>query len=181
MRFAIVSAAILLASASVMADAVSITSPDHARTYAYGAVTWHQLYLQRTRGELGAQITFSNWPYAGDDEPRRDEAFDFRFPGVHVDFAQHLFVASGRHGESIPVAWFRGDPACGWITLARNAKIYLIKESGRVTATLTATSYPRGGVRWIELDNNCSLKNLLCALFREIGLGPDGQCAFVEQ
>jgi hypothetical protein len=61
-----------------------------------------------------------------------------------------------------------------WIKLAPNAKIYLLKESGRVTATLTATSYPRGGERWIELDNNYSLQNLLCALFREIGLGPDG-------
>ena len=53
-------------------------------------------------------------------------------------------------------------------------RFYLLKESGRVTATLAATSYPRGGVRWIELDNNFSLQNLLCALFREIGLGPDG-------
>ena len=157
-----------------MADAVSITSPDHARTYAYGAVTWHQLYLRRTRGELAVRITFSNWPYAGDDEPRRDEAFDFRFPAVHVDFAQHAFVASGRLGELIPVARFQGDPACGWIELGPNAKMYLVKEHGRVTATLTATSYPRGGVRWIELDNNYSLQNLLCALFREIGLGPDG-------
>jgi hypothetical protein len=43
-----------------------------------------------------------------------------------------------------------------------------------VTATLTATSYPRGGERWIELDNNYSLQNLLCALFREVGLAPDG-------
>ena len=157
-----------------MQDAISVASPDHARTYAYGAVTWRQLYLKRTRGELAARITFSNWPYAGDDEPRTDETFDFRFPGVHVDLARHAFVAPGRHGESIPVAWFRGNPSCGWIKLAPNAKIYLVKESGRVTATLTATSYPRGGERWIELDNNYSLQNLLYALFREIGLGPDG-------
>jgi hypothetical protein len=174
MRFAIVPAALLLTSAYAMADAVSITSPDDAQTYAYGAVTWHQLYLKRTRRELAARITFSNWPYAGDDEPRRDEAFDFRFPGVHVDFAQHAFVASGRRGELIPVARFEGDPACGWIKLAPNAKIYLLKEHGRVTAILTATSYPRDGVRWIELDNNFSLRNLLCALLREIGLAPDG-------
>src|SRR5215470_19397456 len=107
MRLAIVPAALLITRVTIMADAVSITSPDHAQTYAYGAVTWHQLYLQQTHGELAVRITFSNWPYAGDDEPRRDEAFDFRFPGVHVDFAQHLFVASGRHSESIPVAWFR--------------------------------------------------------------------------
>ena len=174
MRIVIVLALILITSASAMADAVSITSPNHARTYAYGAVTWRQLYLQRTRGELGARITFSNYPFADANEPRTDEAFDFRFPGIHVDFAQHAFVVAGRRGESIPVAWFRGDPSCGWIKLAPNAKIYLLKENGRVTATLTATSYPRGGERWIELDNNYSLQNLLCTLFREIGLGPDG-------
>ena len=106
-----------------MADAVSITSPDHARTYAYGAVTWHQLYLERNRDQLAARITFSNWPYADANEPRTDEPFDFRFPGIHVDFAQHAFVATGRRGEFIPVAWFRGDASCGWIKLAPNAKI----------------------------------------------------------
>src|SRR5438132_1940000 len=174
MRLAIVSAALLITSVTAMADAVSITSPDHARTYAYGAVAWHQLYLERNRDQLAARITFSNWPYADANEPRTDEPFDFRFPGIHVDFAQHAFVATGRRGEFIPVAWFRGDPSCGWIKLAPNAKIYLLKESGRVTATLTATTYPRGGVRWIELDNNFSLQNLLIALLDELGLRPDG-------
>ena len=174
MRIVIALAATLIMSASAMADAVSVSSPDHARTYAYGAVIWHQLYLERTRGELAARITFSNSPFADANEPRTDQPSDFRFPGIHVDFARHAFVATGRRGESIPVAWFRGDPSCGWIKLAPNAKIYLLKESGRVTATLTATSYPRDGLRWIELDNNYSLQNLLCALFREIGLGPDG-------
>jgi hypothetical protein len=174
MRIAIALAATLITSASAMADAVCITSPDHAQTYAYGAVTWHQLYLQPTRGELAVRITFSNWPYAGDDEPRRDEAFDFRFPGVHVDFAQHAFVAGGRRGELIPVARFQGDPACGWIDLTPNAKMYLLKEHGRVTASLTATSFSRRGIRWIEMDNNFSLQNLLIALLRELGLRPDG-------
>jgi hypothetical protein len=174
MRTAIALVATLITSASAMADAVSVTSPDHARTFAYGAVTWHQLYLQRTRGELAVRITFSNWPYADANVPRTDDPFDFRFPGIHVDSERHAFVATGRRGEFIPVAWFRGDPSCGWIKLASNAKMYLVKEHGRVTATLTATSYPRDGERWIELDNNYSLKNLLCALFREIGLWPDG-------
>jgi hypothetical protein len=174
MRIAIVLAVTLITSAAAMADAVSVTSPDHARTYAYGALTWQQLYLERTRGELVARITFSNFPFADANEPRTDEAFDFRFPGIHVDFTQHAFVVTGRRGECIPVAWFRGDPSYGWIKLTPNTKIYLLKENGRVTATLTATSYPRGGERWIELDNNYSLQNLLCALFREIGLGPEG-------
>jgi hypothetical protein len=174
MRIAITLAVTLITTATAMADAVSVTSPNHAQTYAYGAVTWHQLYLERARGELAARITFSNYPFADANEPRTDQPFDFRFPGIHVDLARHAFVATGRRGESIPVAWFRGDPSCGWIKLAPNAKIYLLKESGRVTATVTATSYPRAGERWIELDNNYSLQNLLYALFREIGLGPDG-------
>jgi hypothetical protein len=174
MRIAITLAVTLITTASAMADAVSVTSPNHARTYAYGAVTWHQLYLERTRGELAARITFSNYPFADANEPRTDQPFDFRFPGIHVDLARHAFVATGRRGESIPVAWFRGDPSCGWIKLAPNAKIYLLKESGRVTATVTATSYPRDGERWIELDNNYSLQNLLCALFREVRLGRGG-------
>jgi hypothetical protein len=174
MRIANVLLVILVTGVSAMADVISIASPDHARTYAYGAVTWQQLYLERARGELGARVTFSNFPFADSNERRTDEAFDFRFPGIHVDFARHAFVTTGRRGKSIPVAWFRGDPSWGWIKLAPNAKIYLLKESGRVTATLTATSYPRGGERWIELDDNYSLQNLLCALFREIGLVPDG-------
>ncbi len=174
MRLVIVAAAILLTNATAMADAISVTSPNHAQTYAYGSVSWHQLYLERTRGELTARITFSNRPYADTNQPPTDEPFDFRFPGVRVDFARHAFVARGRRDEFIPVAWFRGDPACGWIKLAPGAKIYLLKDSGRVTATLTATNYPRGGIRWVKLDNNYSLQNLLLALLGESGLRPDG-------
>ena len=48
MRIAIALAVTLITTASAMADAVSVTSPNHARTYAYGAVTWRQLYLERT-------------------------------------------------------------------------------------------------------------------------------------
>jgi hypothetical protein len=52
--------------------------------------------------------------------------------------------------------------------LALGAKIYLIKQSGRVTAILTATDYPRSGIRWIEINDNLSLQNLLVSLFREL-------------
>jgi Ni/Co efflux regulator RcnB len=45
--------------------------------------------------------------------------------------------------------------------------MYLVKDSGRVTATLTATNYPRGGTRWVQMDNNFSLQNILIALFGE--------------
>ena len=74
---------------------------------------WHELYLQCLARELTARITFSNVPYAGDDEPRRDESFDFRFPGVQFNSARRAFFVNGRHGEQIPVAQFRKDPS--WV------------------------------------------------------------------
>jgi hypothetical protein len=156
--------AILLTSASGFAGAITVTSPDHPQTFAYGEMIWHQLYLDRS-GELAARITFSNLPYVGDDEPRRDEPFDFRFPGVRFDSARRAFFARSGRGELIPVARFREAPACGWVDLSPGAKMYLLKDSGRVTATLTATSYPRVGTRWVQMDNNFSLQNILTALF----------------
>lgn len=164
MRVAVLLMTFVTANGSAIAGAISVTSPDHAKTFAYGEMIWHQLYLEH-RGELAARITFSNLPYADSNEPRTNEPFDFRFPGIRFDSARRAFFARGPHGDLIPVARLRGDPACGWIDLARGAKIYLLKESGRVTAVLTATDYPRGGMRWIEMDDNYSLQNILIALF----------------
>jgi hypothetical protein len=170
---AFVLATFFITSASAVAGALSIPSPDHAETFAYGGIISRQLYLNRAGGELAARITFSNLPYAGDTEPRRDESFDFRFPGAQFDPARHAFFAKGLHGDPIPVARFRGNTACGWIDLASSAKIYLLKEHGRVTAVLTATDYPPTGMRWIEMDINWSLQNLLIALFGEPRWRPD--------
>jgi hypothetical protein len=173
MRAAILLVTLLTTSAWAVAGAIGITSPDHAQTFAYGEMIWHQLHFDCRAGELAARITFSNLPYAGDDEPRKDESFDFRFPGVQFDPARRAFFASSRHGGLIPVARFRNDPDFGWIDLAPGAKIYLLKESGRVTTILTATDYPRAGIRWIEMNNNFALQNLLVALFRALGIPPD--------
>ena len=165
MRAAIFSATLFAASVSAIASATSILSPDHHQTFAYGEMLSHQLYLERSGGELAARITFSNLPYAGDDEPRRDESFDFRFPGIKFDAARRIFFVNGRGGRTIPVARLRTDPFCSWVDLAPGAKIYLLKQSGRVTAILTATDHPRTGRQWIETDDNWSLQNILIALF----------------
>src|SRR6266446_10049440 len=138
MRVAVLLATLLTTSASAVAGAVSIAIPDHAQTFAYGEMIWHQLYLERTGGELAMRITFSNLPYVSDDEPRRDESFDFRFPGIKFDAGRRTFFVSGRGGQTIPVARFRGDSLFRWVDLAPGAKIYLHKDSGRVTAILTA-------------------------------------------
>ena len=167
MRLAILLAVILATSASVMADAISITSPDHAQTFAYGEMISHRVYLDRPAGELAARITFSNQPYADSNDPPTDESFDFRFPGVQFDSVRRVFFARSGHGELIPVARFGEGLVCGWVNLDPGAKIYLVKDSGRVTATLTATNYPRTGTRWVQTDNNFSLQNILIALFGE--------------
>jgi hypothetical protein len=171
MRVAIFLATLFAASVSAIASTSSVISPDHHQTYAYGEMIWHQLYLERTGGELAARITFSNFPYASDDEPRRDESFDFRFPGIRFDPTRRAFFVSSRRGESIQVARFRADPFCNWVDLAPGAKVYLLKQSGRVTAILTATDHPRAGSQWIETDDNWSLQNILIALFGQPALG----------
>ena len=171
MRIAIFLAILFAASVSAIASGTGIVSPDHPQTFAYGEMIWHQLYLEREGGELAARITFSNLPYVSDDEPRRDESFDFRFPGIKFDAGRRTFFVSGRGGQTIPVARFRGDSLFRWVDLAPGAKIYLHKDSGRVTAILTATDRPRTGSQWIETDDNFSLQNILVALFGQPGPG----------
>jgi hypothetical protein len=165
MRVAFFLAIFFAASVSAFASATSIVSPDRPQTFAYGEMIWHQLYLERTGGELAARITFSNLPYVSDDEPRRDESFDFRFPGIKFDAARRTFFVTGRGGQTILVARFRADPFFGWVDLAPGSKVYLLKQSGRVTPILTVTDHPRAGSQWIETDDNFSLQNILVALF----------------
>jgi len=165
MRIAIFLATLFAAGVSAIASGTSVVSPDRHQTFAYGEMISHQLYLERKGGGLAARITFSNLPYADDDEPRRDESFDFRFPGIKFDETRRTFFARCRDGQNIPVARFRGDSVFGRIDLMPGAKIYLHKESGRVTAILTATDHRRAGGQWVETDDNLSLQNILIALF----------------
>ena len=170
MRIMIVQVTFFVA-VSASGSSSSIISPDHHQTFAYGAMISHQLYLGRMGSGLAARITFSNWPYDGDDQPRRDESFDFRFPGIKFDATRRMFLASGRGSQTIPVARFRNGPFCTWIDLAPGAKIYLLKQSGRVTAILTATDRSRVGSQWIETDDNWSLQNILIALLGQASPG----------
>jgi hypothetical protein len=165
MKPGILLAILLSSTASAFGSEIVITSPDHPRTFAYGEMIWHQLYVDPTNHVLTARITFSNLPYVSDHNPRVDEPFDFRFPGSQTDRTNHALWARTGHGEQITIARFQGDPACGSVDLAAGTKIYLLKETGRVTAVLTATDRPRSGMRWIQMDDNWSLQNLLVNLF----------------
>jgi hypothetical protein len=42
-----------------------------------------------------------------------------------------------------------------------------------VTVTLTATDYPCAGTRWVQMDNNFPLQNILIALLGELRTPPD--------
>jgi len=165
MRTALLLAIVFGTVTSVSAHEMVLTSPDHARTFAYGEMLWHQLYVDSTSHELAARITFSNLPYADNREPRVDEPFDFRFPGTHVDPATRTIFVRDRRGKQITVARYQGDPTNGWVDLEPGAKVYLLKESGHVTAVLTATDTPRPGMRWIQMDDNYSLQNLLAGVW----------------
>jgi hypothetical protein len=171
MRVALFLTILLSATASLSASESFIISPDRPQTFAYGEMISHQLYLDRAGGELAARITFSNLPYADGDQPRRDESFDFRFPGIKFDSTRRVFFASGSDDLAIPVARLRVGWFCSWVDLTAEAKILLHKESGRVTAILTATDRPRSGSQWIETDNNLSLQNILIALFGQPAAG----------
>jgi len=153
--------------APALGGEIVITSPDHARTFAYGEMISHQLYVDPASGVLTAHITFSNLPYASDNDPRSDESFDFRFPGVRIDRGNQAILASARRGERIAVARIQGGSVCASVELSAGAKIHLLKESGRVTVVLTATDHPRSGLRWIQTDDNWSLQNLLTGVFRQ--------------
>jgi hypothetical protein len=165
MRVVLLLAVTVGSIAAAFGSELAITSPDHARTFAYGEMVWHQLYVDPTNHAFTARVTLSNLPYVGSGDPRVDEPFDFRFPGVYVDPAKRTLFAHARRGGQITVALFHAERTCGWIDLAPGAKIYLLKESGRVTAVLTATDQPRAGMRWVEMDNNWSLQNLLAEFF----------------
>ena len=83
MKFWFGLALLALAIPNAHGEGIEIVSPNHAYTFAYGDAFSHQIERDRLTNEMIARIRFSNYPYAGDCEPRRDEMFDFVFPGLH--------------------------------------------------------------------------------------------------
>jgi hypothetical protein len=142
-------------------QSIEIVSPNHAYTYAYGDAVSHQIERSPVANEMIARVTFSNYPYAGDREPRRDEMFDFVFPSVQFDGKRNEFFARTRHRVRIPVAALHPNFPYAGYKLEPTARIFLVKRSGHVTAVLNATAQPCDGARWVQIDNNWSLQNLL--------------------
>ncbi len=168
MKFSIALPLFVFAIADVYGQGVEIVSPNHAYTFAYGDAILHQIERDHLTNEMIARVTFSNYPFAGDGEPRCDETFDFVFPGLHFDAGRNEFVARTRHQVRIPVAALAPNFPCAGYKLEPNAKILLVKRSGHVTAVLNATAQPQSGGRWVQIDDNWSLQNLLALGFEKL-------------
>ena len=152
---------LVLTSMNAIAEPIEIRSPDHAYTYAYGTASSHQVERDPCTNQLIARVSFSNYPYAGDRYPRRDETFDFRFPGLEFDPRARIFFGRAGYNNWIPVAAYHPNLPYGGYELSPFAQIVLVKDSGHVTAILTASHRPRIGGKWVQVDDNLSLQNLL--------------------
>jgi len=161
MKFLMGLALFVFAIAGVHGQNLEIVSPNHAYTFAYGDALCHQIERDHLTNEMIARVTFSNYPHAGDRESRCDETFDFVFPGLHFDAARNEFVARTRHQVRIPIASSHPNFPYAGYKLEPNAKILLVKRSGHVTAVLNATAQSQSGGRWVQIDDNWSLQNLL--------------------
>ena len=150
-----------LAISSAHGQSIDIVSPSHAYTFAYGDAVSHQIDRDRLTNEMIARVTFSNYPYAGDSESRRDEMFDFVFPGLHFDPTRNEFFAYTQHRVRISIAVLHPNFPYAGYKLEPTARILLIKRSGHVTAVLNATAQRHPGARWVQVDDNWSLQNLL--------------------
>jgi len=161
MKFLLGLALFVFAIAPAHGQSLEIVSPNKAYTFVYGDAISHQIERDHFTNEMIARVTFSNYPYAGDREPRRDETFDFVFPGLRFDAARNEFVARTRHRVRIPIAALHPNFPYAGYKLEPNAQIFLVKRSGHVTAVLNATTQPQRGGRWVQVDDNWSLQNLL--------------------
>ena len=161
--------AFALAILTARGQSIEIVSPKHAYTFAYGDAISHQIERDRLTNEMIVRITFSNYPHAGDGEARRNEMFDFVFPGLNFDATQNeFFVRTSRRGMRIPIAALHPNFPYAGYKLEPTTKIFLMKRSGHVTAVLNATAQPRDGARWVQIDDNWSLQNLLALGFERL-------------
>src|SRR5437667_9312688 len=142
-------------------ERVELVSPHKAYAFAYGDAISHQIERDHFTNEMIARVTFSNYPYTGDREPRRDETFDFVFPGLRFDAARNEFVARTRHRVRIPIAALHPNFPYAGYKLEPNAQIFLVKRSGHVTAVLNATTQPQPGGRSVQVDDNASVRSWL--------------------
>src|SRR6266480_1274972 len=83
---------------------------------------------------------------------------------AYGDAISHQIERNHFTNQMIARVTFSNYPYAGY-KLGPNAQIFLVKRSGHVTAVLNATTQPQGGERWVQVDDNWSLQNLLALGF----------------
>ncbi len=153
MLLAFVAASIVFPASSVQAGVTR--SPDVAHTDAFGRMIDHQLRWIQSEDVLVASVTFSNVDFVSRTEARQDERFDFYLPEIRLDAKTAIFYDT----SGVPVASLRREIIGSEIHLLPGAKISITNRSGTVHLTLTATDAPRGGLRWVQRDQEGILPN----------------------
>jgi len=146
------------------AESIQIVSPDTAQTYSFSTIAHKKLLWDDAKQSLQAIITFTNAPYADKDQPKVEEFFSFRFPGVTYDSKSRTFFAKGEKNQRIPVAVWKDGVVSDWIEPGSNAQVFVLKRNGKVEVILAATTKDlknTSGVRWVERSSGWSLQNLL--------------------
>jgi hypothetical protein len=135
--------AVLMFAGFSRADSVTLVSSDKADTYAYGHVEKANFIWVMEETALYADITFSNWLYAGDGgESASQEYFLFKFPGVTFDSATKTFYARNEDGRPVPVAVMEDAWTGQRIKPLPGTCVYISNSGGTVQLVLKGTTNP---------------------------------------
>ena len=134
--------AVLMFAGFSRADSVTLVSSDRAESYAYGHMEKANFIWVREGSALYADVTFSNWLYAGDGEPASQEYFLFKFPGVTFDEATKTFYARNDGGSPVPVAVMEDALIGQRIKPLPGTCVYISNSGGTVQLVLKGTTNP---------------------------------------
>ena len=102
-------ALLLLLSAGPLSAAVTVVSPDHGQTFAFGSERHREWLARGADRHLAIALHFTNDPYVDRDNPRQYDDFVFNFPNVRLGADGRTFFARDGHGGHTAVAERKRD------------------------------------------------------------------------
>lgn len=154
---------LLIGVRPLRAATLEIKSPDIAQIYADSQVTRHSLFWNSKEQMLYANVEFSNYLYATQDEPMEEQSAVFRLPGIKLDPVTGGFYVETRQGARIQVAKWGGF-LVHYIKPANGTTLTVLKHSGEATVTVTADSNQEpcdSCGQWTEKDTGMPLQHFL--------------------
>jgi len=117
---------------------ISITSPDHAVTFAYGSIKDRVLIWKKKESMLVARVTFTDAEQSNGSS--NDDTHEFKLPGITFDEAKGVYFATSPKGVVVPVAHIKKALFFKTIEVLPNAAVRILRERGNVTVILEAIS-----------------------------------------